>query len=78
MADKVEKERLRIADWVTAKADETEALLKLAAERCDNDKDRKAWNRLFAIKTRVILHVIAEMIRRNNMPLTVQSKDGEK
>ncbi len=75
MADKVDKERLRIADWLQAKADETEALLKVAADRCDGD--RRAWNRLFAIKTRVIMHVIAEMIRRNNMPLTVQSDEEE-
>ena len=73
MADKVEQERTRIADWIVAKADETEALLKLAAERCEGD--RRAWNKLFAIKTRVILHVIAEMIRRNNMPLSDKEKE---
>ena len=67
-------ERTRVADWIVAKADETEALLKLAAERSEGE--RAAWNKLFAIKASVILHVFAEMIRRNH--LTLQSDKSDK
>ena len=54
------EERLRISTWLRAKSAETEQLLKLAASRCEGE--RAAWNKLFAIKTAVIIAVMAEMI----------------
>ena len=60
-------ERVRIATWLRAKALETEELLRLAADRSEGE--RAAWNKLLAIKTRVLLDVLAQMIETGAMPL---------
>lgn len=56
-------ERARIAAWLHRKADETEELLKLAAERGEPEgKQVQLW---FAKKTRVLLYVLASMVEKN-------------
>ena len=69
------EERLRISTWLRAKSAETEQLLKLAASRCEGE--RAAWNKLFAIKTAVIIAVMAEMIERNHMTLMTDAPAEE-
>jgi hypothetical protein len=68
----VEAERLRIAAWLHAKSDETEALLKVAAER--GDIKVKGAQLFFATKTRVLIEVLARMVETNNMPLKPTEK----
>lgn len=60
-------ERGRIADWLKAKSLETEELLKVAAAR--GPEEIRGAQLQFAIKTRVILEVIARMIETNTLPL---------
>ena len=69
------KERLRIAAWLHAKSDETEALLLLAADRAAPES--RAVNQAFATKTRVILEVLARMIEKNVLPLTDRKAKGD-
>ena len=68
-------ERLRIAAWLHAKSDETEALLLLAADRAAPES--RAVNQAFATKTRVILEVLARMIEKNVLPLTDRKAKGD-
>jgi len=68
--DAATTERQRIADWLHAKADETEELLMLAAER--GDPDQKPAQRWFAKKTRILLYVLASMVEADNLALKVQ------
>jgi hypothetical protein len=65
-----EDERKRIAAWLHAKADETEELLMLAAER--GDPDQKPAQQWFAKKTRILLYVLASMVEADNLALKEQ------
>jgi hypothetical protein len=65
-------ERLRVAAWLHAKSDETEDLLKLAAER--GIPEMKAAQLAFATKTRVLLEVLARMVETNTMPLKAKAE----
>ena len=65
--DEARSERLRIAAWLHAKADETEALLMLAAERGETHlRPSQEW---FAKKTRILLYVLATMVEEDNLAL---------
>lgn len=68
-------ERARIAEWLHAKANETELLLKLAAERGDPaNRSTQLW---FAKKTRILLYVLATMIEQNALALKSAEQDDE-
>lgn len=62
-----EQERARVAEWLHAKANETEELLELAAERGEPDaRGAQLW---FAKKTRILLYVLATMIEQDKLVL---------
>jgi hypothetical protein len=68
-----EAERKRIAAWLNAKADETEHYMRVAAAR--GEPELKHAQELFAVKSRVLLHVIARMIEVNALPLRGAPED---
>ena len=64
-------ERARIAVWLHAKSEETEALLRVAAKR--GAPEMRGMAEQYAIKTRVILEVLARMVEKNSLVLRSES-----